>query len=361
MLPEAANVEPITRVPGPASKTPGRVHFAALVKRRKSQRNAPTPSCCQATLSHSGASHSCASLIVARVSVETALFSWVLGAPDGIADDQLNQRVVSARSQRSNRTQEFSLSEFERLRARIQPTRQALLDHRIYRQIRGLDGLRLFTEHHVFAVWDFMSLLKALQQRICCVDVPWIPSRSSSCRLINEIVLGEESDEDGEGGSASHFELYHRAMQQCGASTTTADEFLNAIRQGQSISAALQTANVGQPVSRFVCKTFEVIESNDTSAIASAFTFGREDLLPGVFRRIVEELNAETHGRLDRFRYYLDRHIQLDDDKHGPMAERLVANLCGSDDAKWEAAEEAARCALQARLDLWDSVSGLLA
>jgi len=215
-------------------------------------------------------------------------------------------------------------------------------------------------EHHVFAVWDFMSLLKALQQRICCVDVPWIPSRSSSCRLINEIVLGEESDEDGEGGHASHFELYHCAMQQCGASTSTVDEFLNAIRQGQSISAALQTANVGQPVKRFVDQTFKVIESNDTCAIASAFTFGREDLLPGVFRRIVEELNAETHGRLDRFRYYLNRHIQLDDDKHGPMAERLVANLCGSDAAKWEAAEEAARCALQARLDLWDSVSDLL-
>jgi hypothetical protein len=71
-------------------------------------------------------------------------------------------------------------------------------------------------------------------------------------------------------------------------------------------------------------------------------------------------LNAEAHGRLDRFRYYLDRHIHLDEDQHGPMAERLVANLCGSDASKWRAAEEAARCALQARLDLWDSVSDLL-
>jgi hypothetical protein len=257
--------------------------------------------------------------------------------------------------------QELALSELEHLRALIQPTRQALLDHRIYGQIRGLDGLRRFMEHHVFAVWDFMSLLKALQRQICCVDVPWIPSCSAfACRLINEINLGEESDEDGDGEYASHFELYHRGMRQCGASTAAIDEFLNAIRQGHPVPSALRTVNVGAPVRRFVARTFETIESNDACAIASAFTFGREDLLPGVFRRIVEELNADTHGRLDRFRYYLNRHILVDDDLHGPMAEKLVAHLCGSDSGKWRAAEETALAALQARLILWDSVSELL-
>jgi Protein of unknown function (DUF3050) len=255
--------------------------------------------------------------------------------------------------------QELALSELEHLRALIQPTRQALLDHRIYGQIRGLDGLRRFMEHHVFAVWDFMSLLKALQRRICCVDVPWIPSSSSfACRLINEINLGEESDEDGDGEYASHFELYHCAMRQCGASTAAIDEFLNAIRQGHPAPSALRTVSVGEPVRRFVARTFETIESNDICAIASAFTFGREDLLPGVFRRIVEELNAGTHGRLERFRYYLNRHILVDGDEHGPMAERLVAHLCGSDSGKWRAAEEAALGALQARLNLWDSLLG---
>jgi Protein of unknown function (DUF3050) len=257
--------------------------------------------------------------------------------------------------------QELALSELERLRALIQPTRRALLDHRIYRQIRGLDGVRRFMEHHVFAVWDFMSLLKALQQRLCCVDVPWIPSGSSfACRLINEINLCEESDEDGDGENASHFEIYRGAMRRCGASTATIDEFLNVIRQGHPVPSALRTVNVGEQVSRFVTQTFETIGSNDTCAIASAFTFGREDLLPGVFRRIVEELNSETHGRLDRFRYYLNRHILVDDDKHGPMAEKLVAHLCGSDSVKWRTAEETALGALQARLNLWDNVSDLM-
>src|SRR5258706_4753903 len=147
--------------------------------------------------------------------------------------------------------QSIGVVQIERLRARLAPLRAALSGHPVYGEIDGPAALRLFMEHHVFAVWDFMSLLKALQQRICCVDVPWIPSSTSlTCRLINEIVLGEESDEDGQGGYASHFELYHSAMQQCGASTATMDEFLNALRQGQPVRSALRTANVGKPVRR---------------------------------------------------------------------------------------------------------------
>jgi hypothetical protein len=253
------------------------------------------------------------------------------------------------------------LSDIDRLRSRIQPIRQALLDHRLYKQIRGLDGLRLFMEHHVFAVWDFMSLLKALQRKLCCVEVPWTPSSYSvGCRLVNEIVLGEESDEDGEGGTASHFDLYHRSMQQCGASTTIVDGFITAIKQGQQVAAAMRTAGVGEPVMRFVSQTFSFIESDDSCVITSAFTFGREDLLPAVFRKIVEELNIETHGRLDRFRFYLDRHIQLDDEVHGPMAEKLVSDLCEQDAEKWQAAEAAASLALEARLEFWDRLSELL-
>lgn len=206
-----------------------------------------------------------------------------------------------------------------------------------------------------------MSLLKALQLRLCGVAVPWIPpSNSFACRLVNEIVLGEESDADGEGHFASHFEIYWRAMRQCGADTDTIDGFLNAIRHGQPVSTALRAVKAGSPICRFVEQTFEVVESNDACAIASAFTFGREDLLPGVFRRIVEELNTETHGQLERFRYYLNRHIHVDDDKHGPMAEELVVHLCGRDPAKWAAAGRAALWALQARLDFWDSISDLL-
>src|SRR2546425_11084063 len=94
-------------------------------------------------------------------------------------------------------------------------------------EIDRLDSLRLFMEHHAFAVWDFMSLLKALQRRLCCVEVPWLPAVDPlGSRLVNEIVLAEESDDDGRGGFASHFDLYHRAMTRCGANSAPIDGFL---------------------------------------------------------------------------------------------------------------------------------------
>ncbi|MCA9038208.1 MAG: DUF3050 domain-containing protein [Planctomycetaceae bacterium] len=220
-----------------------------------------------------------------------------------------------------------------------------------------LDVLRLFMEHHVFAVWDFMSLLKVLQQRLCCVEVPWVvPVDSQACRFINEIVLAEESDHDGRGGFASHFELYYRSMKQCGANTAGIDGFLSDLRGGVPVLKALASPAVPKAARRFVEQTFRIIETGDLCTVASAFTFGREDLLPDVFQCIVDELNTRAGGQLDDFKYYLDRHIGLDGDEHGPMATRLLQSLCAADDALWETAEQAAVDCLLARQELWNGI-----
>lgn len=250
----------------------------------------------------------------------------------------------------------FTVS-LDHLRNTIEPLRQSLLNHRLYQDMRGPNALRSFMEYHVFAVWDFMSLLKALQRHLCCVAVPWIPPTSPiDARLINEIVLGEESDADGHESYASHFDLYHRAMTSFGANTTAVDHFLTALRRGDTVAGALESSKVDPVIRQFVNHTFHVIDTGDLCQIASVFTFGREDLLPGVFLKIVEEINASEHGRIDDFKYYLLRHIELDGDEHGPMAARLVSSLCGTDEAKWQAAEKAATDALQARLDFWDAI-----
>ena len=253
------------------------------------------------------------------------------------------------------------MNRVQQIQERLTPLKAALLNHPLYQEIDRLDSLRLFMEHHAFAVWDFMSLLKALQRRLCCVEVPWLPAVDPlGSRLVNEIVLAEESDDDGRGGFASHFDLYHRAMTRCGANSAPIDGFLGELRNGQSVAAALESVGVAECVPRFVQQTFHVIDGGNLCAIASAFTFGREDLLPAVFQRIVDELNVEAGGGLEDFKYYLERHIGLDGQEHGPMANRLLLSLCGSDESRWRVAQQAAADCLEARRVLWDGICDVM-
>ena len=246
----------------------------------------------------------------------------------------------------------------EQLEKSLRPLRERLIEHEVYRRIRTENDLRSFMEHHVFAVWDFMSLLKALQIRLTGVTLPWTPQGDRNTRrLINEIVLEEESDEDGDGGYVSHFELYRAAMAQCGADTSRIDAFVDRLRQGDPVYQALETPGVPKAAQDFVTTTWRIIQSESTQSIAAAFTFGREDLIPEMFRALVADLHDRFPGPWDRLRYYLERHIHLDEDRHIPLARRMLAHLCGDDKAKWQEADEAARTALNARIALWDGVA----
>jgi hypothetical protein len=244
----------------------------------------------------------------------------------------------------------------QELQLRLVPLRATLLEHPLYRRIDGAAALRTFMEHHVFAVWDFMSLLKGLQKQLTCVEIPWRPAHDgSAARLVNEIVLGEESDDDGEGGYASHYGLYLRAMKDAGANTDSIETFVARIDEGAGLETALEEAKTPAAAAAFVEETFHTLEQGSLCSLAAAFTFGREDLLPSVFEKIVEQANATTGG-FGRFQYYLNRHIQLDGDVHGPMAARLVRSLCGDEPERWRQAEAGALGALQSRLALWDGM-----
>jgi hypothetical protein len=213
-------------------------------------------------------------------------------------------------------------------------------------------------ENHVFAVWDFMSLLKALQHRLTCVTTPWLPpSDPRAARIINEIVLGEESDEIAPGEYLDHFRLYLAAMREVAADTRPIEHFIAALRGGASVEAALAAARIAPSTRRFVQSTLAAVH-RPTHELAAVFLYGREHLIPQMFTRILEVLNA-AGLRTPAFRLYLQRHVALDGEQHGPEARRLLAHLCGDDPARWRDARRAARGALEARHALWDGVAAM--
>lgn len=240
--------------------------------------------------------------------------------------------------------------------ASVQMIRDQLLKHPIYQAMTTPDRVRIFMKHHVFAVWDFMSLAKRLQNSLTSTTLPWMPSpHAHYARFINEIVLGEETDEDGQGGYASHFELYLQAMQEVQAETSWIDKYLQAVQAGRDPIEALQTSSLPPSIVQFVTYNLNLAFSAQTHEVTSAFFFGREDLIPDMFTHLLTEL--ENHQQsTDRICYYLNRHIELDGDTHGPLAEKLLSSLCGSDSEKWQQAEQVALQSLQLRIQLWDGV-----
>lgn len=234
------------------------------------------------------------------------------------------------------------------LNSNLTKYREEIVNHPLYKKLNSLEDIAVMMEHHVYAVWDFMSLLKALQSLLTCTTSPWKPVGDGKIRqLVNSIVLEEESDVDKENNPLSHYEMYIDAMKQCGANTSAIESFVSNV-------STTNMPSVNDGVDAFLKTTFDVIESNETHKIASAFTFGREDLIPDMFTAIVNEYNTENN--LDKFVYYLERHIELDGGEHGPLALELISNLCGDDDNKWKEVEETAIACLVARKKLWDSI-----
>ena len=245
----------------------------------------------------------------------------------------------------------------DRIRESIAPLNERLRLHPLYDAMRTVEDVQVFMENHVFAVWDFMTILKSLQRALTCVDTVWTPSSNPQARrLINEIVLCEESDEDGEGGYASHFEMYLKAMERCEASTTQIEEFIASLRNGTGPLVALDNARIPDCTRQFVYRTLSTATHSQSCELAASFAYGREHLLPEVFDRVIDEVGDLGNQRLGYFVHYLRRHIEVDGDSHGPMAEEMISHLCGDSSLRWQLAEQAAVRALEARIRLWDGV-----
>jgi hypothetical protein len=241
-----------------------------------------------------------------------------------------------------------------RLEQAIGAARDRVVAHPLYASLDNHEAITTFMEHHVFAVWDFMSLLKSLQRNLTCVAVPWVPTGpAGSRRLINDIVMVEESDELGDG-FISHFELYVNGMREAGANTAAVDGLVGLLRDGVAVREALDRAGVPKPSVEFAGTTWDIIETMPVHRQAAAFAFGREDLIPDMFSQVVAV--NERSRKLGTFVDYLERHIEVDGEQHTPMAMQMLADLCGEDDEKWRECADTVNTALAARARLWDGI-----
>ncbi|CAH0994147.1 hypothetical protein EMA8858_00254 [Emticicia aquatica] len=248
-----------------------------------------------------------------------------------------------------------------RIQQTIEPLRQQIIHHKVYSVINDIDDLKLFMQYHVYAVWDFMSLLKALQNNLTCTSVPWFPKGTADTRyLINEIVVGEESDIDMNGSRKSHFELYLEAMNQLEANTAQIEKFTHILSETGDFNAAFLLSETPQEARDFVQFTFDIINSNKAYLQAAIFTFGREDLIPGMFLSIINDIHLNIPEKISIFKYYLERHIEVDGDHHSHLALQMTANLCGNNKQFWQEVEEATIQSLQKRIQLWDGVYGAI-
>lgn len=240
----------------------------------------------------------------------------------------------------------------------IETQKSALLQHSLYEKVETVEDLRCFLESHVYAVWDFMSLLKALQSKLTCTTTPWVASKNPETRyLINEIVLAEESDLTLDGKRSSHFEMYLDAMTSCGANTEMINSFIENVVATQNIFVSIKQSDLHPNIKSFLDFTFRVIEEGKPHQIAAAFTFGREDLIPAMFTEILRNFEANfPETDLSKLIYYFERHIELDADEHGPMAMKMIIELCENNETKWKEAEEISKLALEKRIGLWDAI-----
>jgi len=249
------------------------------------------------------------------------------------------------------------MDRLELINNELQDLRHRLRHHSMYQNLKTIHDIKVFMEYHVFAVWDFMSLLKALQIQLTTIEVPWTPCGNPRlARFINDIVREEESDFDALGIPKSHFEMYLEAMLDLGSNTRSILNLIGDIKSGISIFSALKNCDLDERVIDFLEFTFTIVESKNTHKIASAFTFGREDVIPDMFIEILNSTEVQTYN-FNKLKYYLERHVVLDGDDHGPQSLEMIVELCNDKSSNWDDVLSVAKAALEKRISLWDAVN----
>lgn len=218
--------------------------------------------------------------------------------------------------------------------------------------------LKVFMSYHVYAVWDFMSIVKCLQNHTCPSTFPWKPNKYTKngiAHLINEIIYSEESDVDEAGNYFSHFDLYIMAMDDVGADTSAIKNFIANITTPLKRLENNSDINIPIESKDFVNNTFECLSLNNFANTAAIFTYGRETTIPDMFSKILNKIN-KNQPEFAKLRLYIKRHIDIDSSRHGPLSLKLFEYAYNNNQDKYDEAIKFAIKSIDKRINLWDGV-----
>lgn len=233
------------------------------------------------------------------------------------------------------------------LEKKLSTLHEELSGHDVYKNLLNIQNLRVFMEYHVFAVWDFMTLLKGIQKNITCTQIPWRPSTypKELVRLVNSMVLDEESDIDHNNEACDHFSLYVRAMEELGADSKPIKSFLK----------NLDIDQLTMPLREFVQFNITMAQSYPLHILVGVFYFGRENLIAKIFEPILENLKSFSHNTIPKsLIYYLQRHVELDGSTHSTQCKKLLETVCMDNPKSYQEALSFGIQACLLRKKLWD-------
>ena len=253
-----------------------------------------------------------------------------------------------------------NISPIDAIQTNLAPLYQQIAKHPLIPRLGELAVLKLFMSQHVFIVWDFVNLIKTLYSRLTHTQLPWLPSENpSAVRLLYEILIEEETDLDPNSNRqyCSHLSLYQQAMRACGADQRPFNTMIRLLEQNKPWETALKEAAVFPSTYQFVRQTLITCEQAPLPSLAAYFVFGREAMIPDLFKPWLAALKQQKEQKaVAPLIYYLERHIELDSDAHFPKAVEMLTKLCAGNQQHWASVQQAAQNALYARLQFLEGM-----
>jgi hypothetical protein len=248
---------------------------------------------------------------------------------------------------------QLGLSE-NKLISEIENETLTLINHPLYNSIKTEEDVRIYMFNQVWCVWDFMTLVKSIQLNIVPSNILWMPPKYPELgAYIYEVLLTEETDKGyNSETNSSHFQTYLKAMYESKVDTSSVAAFIKLLENGFDFGTATEKCGIHDEAKEFISTTFEFAKS-ELHISTAVFCLSREGVIPDIFMNLLANVSLSNNFKI--FNWYLNRHIYLDSQSHGPLSIKLFKTIVDTP-KKQDEALHASLKALKARNKFFDYI-----